>query len=458
MFIGSSVKDDDLALTVQETTNWYIESQKAGARNTQALIGAPGTEEWTTVGEGPIKAILNHNEFFYVISGIELYRINQDKSAVLLGTFEEGTTPVMSANLTQVVVTNGVNGYVWDENTELFTKITSPNFYPSKSVCYQDGYLIFVRDGTGQFFVSELDDALTYNAIDFDEAVLRGDVLQAVVSDTRNVWLVGARTLEPWYNSGQTTGVPFVPNKGAASLRGTPAPASVVTSQIGVFFLGDDHNVYWVNGYVPKNIANDALSKELTSYQNISDAYAFMMNMDGHWFYVLTLPTQGRTFVYDPEEDVWHNRESYQLGYWRAQCYESIFGLNLVGDKLSNKIGRLDRHVYQEYGDYWIAKRVTGVFAAKQRLVSANRLELVFPSGQVPQNITHVARLRWSDDKGMTYSNPMTQTIGTAGAGNQRCVWWSMASFRQRVYELSVSTAGNRDLIDEQFDYEVGGL
>ena len=146
-----------------------------------------------TSGEGPIKAILNHNEFFYVISGIELYRINQDKSAVLLGTFEESTTPVMSANLTQVVVTNGVNGYVWDENTELFTKITSPNFYPSRSVCYQDGYLIFVRDGTGQFFVSELDDALTYNAIDFDEAVLRGDVLQAVVSDTRNVWLVGAR-------------------------------------------------------------------------------------------------------------------------------------------------------------------------------------------------------------------------------------------------------------------------
>ena len=110
MFIGSSVKDDDLALTVQETTNWYIESQKAGARNTQALIGAPGTAEWTTVGEGLIKAILNHNEFFYVISGIELYRINQDKSAVLLGTFEESTTPVMSANLTQVVVTNGVKG------------------------------------------------------------------------------------------------------------------------------------------------------------------------------------------------------------------------------------------------------------------------------------------------------------------------------------------------------------
>ena len=34
MFIGNSVKDDDLALTAQETVNWYIESQKEGARIT----------------------------------------------------------------------------------------------------------------------------------------------------------------------------------------------------------------------------------------------------------------------------------------------------------------------------------------------------------------------------------------------------------------------------------------
>ena len=47
MFIGNSVKDDDLALTAQETVNWYIESQKEGARNSKALIGAQGTSEWT---------------------------------------------------------------------------------------------------------------------------------------------------------------------------------------------------------------------------------------------------------------------------------------------------------------------------------------------------------------------------------------------------------------------------
>jgi hypothetical protein len=264
--------------------------------------------------------------------------------------------------------------------------------------------------------------------------------------------------MEPWTNSGQTTGVPFTPLRGAASLRGTAAGRSVVSSQLGIFFLGDDHNVYWLNGYTPKNISTDAQAKELTGYADLSDAFGFMMNIDGHWFYVLTLPTQGRTFVYDPDEDAWHNRESYQLGYWRASCYESIFGINIVGDSESNKLGQLDRHVYQEYGSHWVARRVSGVFAAKNKLVSANRLELTFPSGQAPQGITHQARLRWSDNKGLTYGNPLIKTIGTAGAGNQRLVWWSMGSFRQRTYELSISTAANRDLIDEDFQYEVGGL
>ena len=52
----------------------------------------------------------------------------------------------------------------------------------------------------------------------------------------------------------------------------------------------------------------------------------------------------------------------------------------------------------------------------------------------------------------------MIKTLVRQGAGNQRLVWWSMGSFRQRTYELSISTAANRDLIDEDFLYEVGGL
>ena len=63
-----------------------------------------------------------------------------------------------------------------------------------------------------------------------------------------------------------------------------------------------------------------------------------------------------------------------------------------------------------------------------------------------------------TDESQYSLHSAMIKEIGTAGAGNQRLVWWSMGSFRQRVYELSISTAANRDLIDEDFQYEVGGL
>ena len=460
MFIGSSGKDDDLALSRQETVNWYIESQPQGARGAKALIGAPGTRLFAQVGSGPIKAIYNHNERVYVVSGVEFYELRQDGSSVLLGTLLEGAQPAIVANLTQVVIVNGFNGYVWDETTNLFTIIADPNFYPTRSGCYMDGYLVFAREGTDQFFVSDIDDALTYPAINFDFATLRGDNIAATVSDTRNVWLFGDRTIEPWYNNGQVTGVPFVPNQGASSLRGTAAYRSVVSTQIGVFFLGDDNNVYWMQGYTPKNISTDAQAKELTQaamHGGVGDAFAFMQNIDGHWFYTLTLPTQGRTFVYDPEENAWHNRESYGLGYWRASCYEQAFGLNLVGDSQSNKIGSLDRRCYQEYDSYWVAQRVSGVNAAGNKLISANRLELVFPSGQVPQNVTHEANLRYSTDKGLSFGNPQKNTIGQAGHGEIRAIWWNMGSARDYVFELSISSNGPRDLLEEDFAYEIGG-
>lgn len=457
MFIGNTLKDDNLALTRQETVNWYMETQGEGARGPKALIGAPGTGVFAEIGDGRIKAAINHNENYYVVSGTDLYRVLTNGTGVLLGSLDESNPPSLVANLTQVVVINGVSGYVWDETTETFTKITDPNFYPTSSGCYMDGYLIFVRDGTGQFFVSDVDDALTYPALNFDEAVLRGDILEAVVSDTRNLYLVGRRTVEPWRNTGELNGVPFTPIAGAATLRGTVAGKSVVSSQAGTFFLGDDSNVYMMQSYTPQNIATDAIAKELTRYRDMSNAYAFMMNMDGHWFYVLTLPDQGRTFVYDPEENAWHNRESYGLGYWRANSWDNIFGYNMVTDSQSNKIGILDRRTYTEYDEPWVCRRVSGVYASKNKLVSANRLELVFASGQVPQNVTHQARLRYSDDKGMTFGNPVIETIGTAGHGQDRCIWWNMGSFRDRVYELLISTRGNRDLLEEDFIYEVGG-
>lgn len=457
MFIGSSRKDSDLALTIQETVNWYTETQGPGARTPKALIGAPGTAAWAEIGDGPIKALINFNDQLYAISGRQLFSVNQAGNGTILGTMDENNQPTISFNLTQIVITNGVNGYVYDTAALTFSKISSPNFYSSKSVTYQDGYSVFNRQNTGQFFTSDIDDALVYDAIDFDEAVLRGDNLAAVVSDTRNVWLIGTQTCEPWQNAGQLTGVAFVPLRGAASLRGTAAYRSVLACQLGVFFLGDDHNVYWIQGYTPVNISDDQLSKELTSYTNLSNAYAFMMNMDGHWFYVLTLPDQKKTFVYDPEEKEWHNRESYGLGFWRASCYASCYGRNFVGDSQSNKIGYLDRAVYTEYGEFWVSRRVTGVYAQKNNLITWGCLELNFPSGQVPQNVTHQARLSYSDDKGMTFTNPRIMEIGKAGHGLQRCMWWGLGSSRQRVFKLEVSTNGNRDLLGEDISIEMGG-
>jgi len=65
-------------------------------------------------------------------------------------------------------------------------------------------------------------------------------------------------------------------------------------------------------------------------------------------------------------------------------------------------------------------------------------------------------RFRWSDNKGLTYGNTMIKEIGTAGAGNQGIGWSTIGNFRQRVYVVTISNRAERNINDEEHQYDVG--
>jgi len=70
MFIGKSVKDENLPLAAQETVNWYIAGLKGGACNSDALNGVQGTRDVS--GTMP----LNLAELHIGSSGVEAAQFN----------------------------------------------------------------------------------------------------------------------------------------------------------------------------------------------------------------------------------------------------------------------------------------------------------------------------------------------------------------------------------------------
>ena len=225
------------------------------------------------------------------------------------------------------------------------------------NVTFQDGYFAVSKPDTDEFYVSSLNDGLNWDALDFASAEGQSDDLVAVESDHREMWLFGERTIEVWYNSGDVT-FPFERVQGGFQETGCMATASIAKADNSLFWLGRDDRgwgiVYRADGYTPRRVSTHAIEKDIQSYDDVSDAFAYTYQQDGHIFYVLTFPSGNRTWVYDVSTNLWHKR-SYYDGEddirHRGNCFAHFDEELIVGDYSNGKLYKLDLDTYTDDGD-----------------------------------------------------------------------------------------------------------
>jgi len=80
---------------------------------------------------------------------------------------------------------------------------------------------------SGQFFISGSYDVTAWDALDYATAEGDPDYLQAIISENRELWLLGKTSYEVWYNSGdsefRSTGYLVLSVESAVSLPLLPA-------------------------------------------------------------------------------------------------------------------------------------------------------------------------------------------------------------------------------------------
>lgn len=323
------------------------------------------------------------------------------------------------------------------------TGISDPAFAGgATSVAFCDGYMIFSRPDSGQWFISGLYDATTFDALDFATAEGGPDNLKRIFVDHREVIAFGERTIEVYANQGGAD-FPFVRVEGAFIERGCIAAASVAKMDNGVFFIGDDRMVYRLQGYTPARISTSAVEEVLRDASDVEDAEGWTYVLAGHHFYVLTLPTSEITLVYDAQTNLWHQMRSgtTQTGRWRAQWAMLAFGKSLVGDSLDGNVYELDIDTYDENGEQrrWIAR--TPTMYADGKLARSKLIELECELGVgigSGQGSDPTVMMRTSDDGGTTWSPERTGSMGAQGVTKRRHVrWYRNGSFEQRIIEFS---------------------
>jgi hypothetical protein len=195
------------------------------------------------------------------------------------------------------------------------------------------------------------------------------------------------------------------------------------------------------------------------SQTTVSAAKAFSYSQDGHIFYVLITP-EG-SFLFDATTAEWAERETYGQSTWKAEHHAQAFGLELVGDATSNKIGYFSPTTYTEFGGIQRMEWTYQPVYAEGRRAFHDRLEIVFEAGvglTTGQGSNPQVMLDKSDDGGKTWHSLPNRSIGGIGEYNNRAIWHNLGSSRQRVYRAAVSDPVKVSITDTLLEVRGGRL
>lgn len=447
---GGAYEAKSIIADAQRCVNLYPEKNPEGAASEFTYYPTPGLVLLT---QGPSSAVRGlytaSSNKLYTVIGSNIYLVNSNWTLTLLGTMV-GTllTPVSMMDNSQIltIVDGTTNGYTIDLTTQAFNQIAQPAFYGATAVDYLDSFMILNRPGTKQFYTS-LSNSDTYDPLYFASKTSSPDKLATLSVRNRELWLLGERTTEVWFNAGNAA-FPFAAMPGTFIENGCAAVHSVAKDGNSLFWvtLSDRGQAVAVRteGYQLRKISTYALEAVWAQYQTISDAIGFVYQDQGHVFYVLTFPTEDKTWVYDTAEGLWHERTwmdaNGNFHRQRANCHAFAYDTHVVGDFENGRLYRLDPNAYTDNGSairrirsfpHMVAEGKRVVYRQFIADMEVGRADLV---GVPPQ-----VELRWSDTRGASYSTPVLQTLGAQGQLLTSVQWRRLGIARDRVFELAWS-------------------
>jgi len=443
-----SYQSRSLPYSAQRLVNLYFETAPAsgGTKSSGVLFRRPGVKTFAQVGTGPIRGIHVMNGVPHIVSGKEVWTLAQDGTATQLpGDSVIGIQPVIMAdNGSQVAIAAGGAGFIAFDGE--VTRITDVGFRTVSSVDYQDAVFIWTETDTGRFFISPpFEGRGPYDPLDSATAEFAPDRVLRVFSDHDDLFLMGTDTVEPWFGSGAQD-FPFAPNPGTVMEVGILAPRSVRKIDNSIMWLGSDERggitVWRANGYSPQRVSTHALERFWETVVEIASAYAFTFRIEGHAFYVLTMPDFG-TFVYDASTGLWSEWQTEGRPDWVALGFARAFGRKLTGNRLGNEIFDISLDHFSDDGAEIVWSATTPPVATENNAFARHSfvrvdlgagVGLTTGQGEDPQ-----IWLEWADEDGEQFGPKKLLAMGARGKGRTRAFRRRLGRARSRTYRVSGS-------------------
>ena len=433
--------------------NLFYEKSKNG----ESLVGTAGSTVFSTTAMGEVRGGIAYNSLAYFVVGATLYEINSSGTSLARGTLSTSTgrvsmahNGVRSSGNQQIFIADGANGYIYDNSTSILTAISDTDFVSAKTVTFIDGYFVFNEDSNnGRFWISVLYDGTSILESDFANAEGSPDKIQSLISDNRELYLFGTESLEVWYNSGDLDNT-FQRYQGGFKQHGCAAPFTPARFDNTIIWLsqnerGDGQVVMMGQGYQPMVVSTPEINYQISTYNNIQDAFGYSYQDEGHEFYVLTFPTANVTWAFDASTKEWHRRShviSSIDSRERYNCHVFAFGKHLFGDYLNGNIYAADNTVGTINSTRVHRQRTTIPISDEEDRRRLSSLQLDMEEGQGSGNEANDDQywLSYSKNGGHTYNNAIMKNAGEGGDWARRVIWRWLGEARNWIFKIDTWT------------------
>lgn len=475
--VGPTYTARSTAAADEECINLFAETiETPGAQTKWNYYGTPALKSFATFADGPERGNINANGRLFCVSADVLYEVASDGTTTSRGNVDSDGNPVsMAYSSTQILIVSAQRAFCYTLATNVLTEVTHLLAGAPIQVQFDDSYFVVSFVGSNKFQVSAILDGLTWPGIQVSAVSVFPENIVSIQASHRELWVFGSRHAQPYSDTG--TDEIFDPIPGTLVEMGSGATFGVSLLDNTIFWVSEDDRggrMCWrAAGYTPSRISTHAVEFYLSnlSTDQFSNLVAYTYQDGGHLFWVLYIPGADCSWVFDLSTSLWHKRaewlpESATFGPHRSWNHVYAFGKHLVGDWQTGTLNELGMAVDLGGGVYDFVTdngetirrvRRSPTLVNEMQWITHGSLTMDFDTGLGPQpplqdgagnNRQPQVMLRWSDDRGKTWSNVHAYDCGFAGEYQARVIAWRLGRSRYRVYEISMTDPISWCLID----------
>jgi hypothetical protein len=468
-FVGPSYTAQSSAIADEECINLFAETNEAGSYGVQSsayggggahalksYLWTPGLSVFATLPTGPVRGSFNANGWLFVVADTKLYEIDSNGAQTERGyIFTDGNPVSIAFNGIQLLIVGGGHAYCFTLATNELVEVTSKLAGVPKQCDCSDTIGIVIFQDSNKFQMSDVLDFTTWPGLLVNEVSVFPDNITSMIVNHRELWIFGEKRSQPYQNTGSANVFDVI--EGALLEMGSAATFGVQRVDNSVFWIGQDERgalMAWrSNGYTPQRVSTHAVEVWLSQQARVSELASYAYQERGHLFWVLYVPGSDCNWVYDVGEGLWHKCAAWIEASAKWQSHWSwnhvyAFGKHLVGDWNSGNLYELNFENLNDDGTAIRRLRRSPTVTNEKKWIYHSQLTVDFETGLGPQpplvdgdgnDRAPQAMLRWSDDRGKTWSNQHVRDCGLAGEYSTRVFWNRLGRSRNRVYELSMT-------------------